>query len=561
MGIFDRFLGNKESKATQIANPNQNVPLPMVMRGQNFLSGIGLQDMFANLSRRLPNSVKDWTTVCQDLMLNSIVAIGMDFYIRAFAEARPMVYKLVEGSDSEYEKDPSHPLVQMIENPQYGVASSRFWSNVIIDYKIYGNAYIRKIRSSSNGPVIGLQFLPSQQCQPVGNNVEPITSYNYVVDGIQYAIKPKDIIHIAYARDPEDYRLGRSPLSSVLREIATDNQASSTAYGLMKNSGMPSLMVGPDASDSTVDVSDDDLRTLKKRLQDSFTGENGGSIAIMSGPFKMEKVSFSPSDMALDAVRHTPEERISSALGLNAYVLNLSAGMENSTYSNLTEATQAAWNNGVIPLLRVFAESVTQDLLDEFIETEDGMFFDWDLSEISALKSDDYKEAQKAEMLYKAGIIDRAEAKRMIGYDYNPTDEEVYHPDSTPLFISTQNPNKSFDNLDVKKKTSYIPNNEMVKEAKRGLDWREEFNRGGTEVGINRAKQILSGSSLSEEDVLDMYSFFSRHEVDKKGQGFYVGQDGYPSNGRIAWSLWSGDAGYSWSKLQRDKIMKEREKE
>jgi hypothetical protein len=56
-----------------------------------------------------------------------------------------------------------------------------------------------------------------------------------------------------------------------------------------------------------------------------------------------------------------------------------------------------------------------------------------------------------------------------------------------------------------------------------------------------------------------MYSFFSRHEVDKQATGFSSGQDGFPSNGRVAWDLWGGDAGASWSKKIRDRIMKERE--
>jgi HK97 family phage portal protein len=547
MNFIDRLLG-RNTKATQIANARMDLPLPQTMRGTSFFSGIGMQDLFGNLSRRLPNSTKDWTLICGDLMLNSIVAISLDFFIRSFAEARPMVYRLVPGSDSEYEKYPEHPILALLANPQPNLAPSRFWANVITDYKIYGNAYIRKLRSSTNGPVIGLQFLPSQQVQPVGNNTEPIVAYNYVVDGNPYAIRPDDIIHIAYLRDPEDYRLGRSPLMSCLREVATDNVASSTAYGLMKNSGMPSLMVGPDASDQTVDISDDDLRTLKKRLQDSFTNENSGSIAVMSGPFKLEKISHSPSDMALDTVRHTPEERITSALGLNCLVLNLSAGLQNSTYSNLQEATQSAWNNGVIPLLRVFSESITQNLLDEYPESVYGDYFDWDLSEISALKEDDYQEAKKAELLFKAGIIDRAEAKRMIGHEYNPTDEQIYHPDSVPIFIPTQNPNKSFDEIEVKKKTNYRPTDAMVNNARRALRWKDDGEDGGTIIGLTRANQIVNKENLSEETVVRMFSFFSRHEVDKKADGFYSGQEGYPSNGRVAWDLWGGDAGFSWSR-------------
>ena len=98
---------------------------------------------------------------------------------------------------------------------------------------------------------------------------------------------------------------------------------------------------------------------------------------------------------------------------------------------------------------------------------------------------------------------------------------------------------------------SFKPTDGMKSEARKGLEWRREFGRGGTEVGIARARDIVNDRELSEETVKRMYSFFSRHEVDKKAEGFRPGEDGYPSNGRIAWALWGGDAGYSWS---RDKV-------
>ena len=92
------------------------------------------------------------------------------------------------------------------------------------------------------------------------------------------------------------------------------------------------------------------------------------------------------------------------------------------------------------------------------------------------------------------------------------------------------------------------PNSGMKSEAQKGLDWREEFGRGGTRVGATRARQIVAGENLSDETIKRMYSFFSRHEVDKQAEGFSAGEEGYPSNGRIAWALWGGDAGFSWSK-------------
>jgi len=94
---------------------------------------------------------------------------------------------------------------------------------------------------------------------------------------------------------------------------------------------------------------------------------------------------------------------------------------------------------------------------------------------------------------------------------------------------------------------SYTPNEAMKTEAQRGLDWRKEFGRGGTEIGIARARDIVNGKNLPLETVNRMVSFFARHEVDKEAEGFSPGEDGYPSNGRIAWALWGGDAGRSWA--------------
>ena len=46
---------------------------------------------------------------------------------------------------------------------------------------------------------------------------------------------------------------------------------------------------------------------------------------------------------------------------------------------------------------------------------------------------------------------------------------------------------KALSDIDLK------PTGGMVEEAKRGLDWRSEFGRGGTEVGIARARDISNG--------------------------------------------------------------------
>lgn len=106
----------------------------------------------------------------------------------------------------------------------------------------------------------------------------------------------------------------------------------------------------------------------------------------------------------------------------------------------------------------------------------------------------------------------------------------------------------SYDDID------FIPSEGAREEAARGLEWRREYGRGGTEIGVARARDISNGKRLSPDTVTRMYSYFSRHEVDKQGQGWSPDQDGYPSAGRIAWALWGGDPGYAWARKVRDQM-------
>jgi len=99
-----------------------------------------------------------------------------------------------------------------------------------------------------------------------------------------------------------------------------------------------------------------------------------------------------------------------------------------------------------------------------------------------------------------------------------------------------------------------MPTAGMRDEAERYRAWKDEGRPGGTEVAARRASQILSGDELSPETVVTMAAWFARHEVDKAGEGFSPGEDGYPSPGRVAWAAWGGDPGQTWASSKAETI-------
>jgi len=93
----------------------------------------------------------------------------------------------------------------------------------------------------------------------------------------------------------------------------------------------------------------------------------------------------------------------------------------------------------------------------------------------------------------------------------------------------------------------FVPPKGAQAEAAKGLRWREKFSRGGTAVGVARARDISNGKALSLDTIGRMVSYFARHEVDKQGEGWSPGQKGFPSAGRVAWALLGGSAGRRWA--------------
>ena len=106
-------------------------------------------------------------------------------------------------------------------------------------------------------------------------------------------------------------------------------------------------------------------------------------------------------------------------------------------------------------------------------------------------------------------------------------------------------------------KEGYKPTAGMQAAARRAIKLKEQGKAkgAGTMVGWTRAGQLSRGESLSLSTVKRMYSFFSRHEVDKKGKDWDNAEN--PSNGKIMWLAWGGDAGFSWSRkiVNREKNM------
>ena len=81
-------------------------------------------------------------------------------------------------------------------------------------------------------------------------------------------------------------------------------------------------------------------------------------------------------------------------------------------------------------------------------------------------------------------------------------------------------------------------------EATQGLAWRRQYKRGGTKVGAATARWLASGIPVTEAKLRHIHRYFPRHAWERR----LWWRKEAPSNGRIAWALWGGDAAWAWTK-------------
>lgn len=108
----------------------------------------------------------------------------------------------------------------------------------------------------------------------------------------------------------------------------------------------------------------------------------------------------------------------------------------------------------------------------------------------------------------------------------------------------------------TKARDSFTPPKSVQAAARRGLELREKWSRGGLSTqqageqrigsGVARATTLANGDGVSEDTARAMAAFFARHEKNRGGPDAKA-DDGGPTAGWIAWLLWGGDEGRAWA--------------
>ena len=488
----------------------------------------------------------------------------------------------------------NHPLLDLLYNPSPTQSQVEWFQGLYSYLLISGNNYMLSVGGDNTPPTELYNLRPDRIKIQTGQRAMP-TAYDYIISGqvveryeVDQATGDSKIKHIKMFNPLDDY-YGMSPIQASSVDIDQHNLANKHNVNLLQNGARPSGAVIFNPKDETggnVQLSENQRSQLQSDINSRFSGtNNAGRPMLLEGDFDWKEMGLSPKDMDFISLKNMSAKDIALVYGVPSQLIGIP---DSQTYSNFAEAKLALYNETIIPLLDKIQGDLNEWLVPQF--NDEALELRYDIDSIPAMAEQRRRVFESVTAGVKDGILTRNEAREQLGYEpIDGADSLMVPANLMPLNIANEetdeedrgedipeeevpeelqdNPFEQINNEDdleevlkAESDIDTVPTDSMVSEAKRGLEWRKEFNRGGTRVGATRANQIINKVKLSPSTVRRMFSFFSRHESDKTGQGFDRGEEGYPSRGRIAWALWGGDAGFSWSRAKVKQLDRERDK-
>lgn len=403
-------LQTTEQKA--VAGPKSGVPLNSAPAPYDYgwLSQPGMQGVFSGLGEYYGADGNSAVFAC-------LMAL-------AFAHIEPPLKVLRQTTP---ETDPTwlvaSPLQGLLDNPNPWHDALELWFWTAYARHCDGNAYLRKIRAGdeTSGAVVELWPVSPRLMRPIteANSQNFIDYYEYeYAPGRRERIDTANVIHFRIGIDDRDMRLGLSPIKRLVREIASDSEATAFGDALLHNFGIPGLVVQTPAE--APELSRDEALSLKAAVSESFGNGNRGNVGILQGGADMKQFGFSPEQLNLEALHNVPETRIAAVMGVPPAVAGLGVGLEQtSNYASLKQVRENFTEVKLIPTWRMDAAKLNTQLKPDFSDDRT-LWVQHDLTNVRALQEDEDAKYKRLDLGVHGFWIRPSEARVRVGLAADP---------------------------------------------------------------------------------------------------------------------------------------------
>lgn len=358
-------------------------------------------------------------------LTSSVIMAPVAWMQRSLPEAPLVVERASRQADDGWDAVDTHPLATLLENPNPYYSGKKLLQATVLSYATDGNGYWIKVRNRS-GQVGQLWYAPHWMIEPdwSEDGSDFIRRYKYTPGNEVIFLEPDDVVHFRHGLDPRNVRKGISPLDPALKEIFADGQAGEFIAALLRNNGIPGVVISPETDDV---IEPQDVQMVKRHVSEQFTGTRRGEPLVLSSKTRVDRLGWNPNELNLTAATDRAEERVCALLGIPAAIVGFHAGLEQTKVgASMTELRRLAWNNGIVPVQDDFAEEIERSLLPDFRRAGRGTHrVRFDRTDVQALAEDANAIYERASKGVEAGWLTVAEAKRQVGIEPE-TGDDVY---------------------------------------------------------------------------------------------------------------------------------------
>lgn len=377
----------------------------------NFRHG-GTSSFFGALFRRTRFDYRKEVGDCLDA---SVVMAPVHWVQRALPEGELKVQHKKKGGDVD--DVPDHAMLALIQKPNPYYGDIVLWWGFVLSMIIDGNAYWMIVRNGLGRPA-ELWYIPHWMLEPKwpADGSVFISHYLYTPGGgaAQMEIAPEDVIHFRHGINPRNMRKGLSPIDPALREIFADLEISNFVAALLRNMGVPGMVISPKGGGMPTPQ---DVEATKAYVQAQFSGDGRGRPLVLGAPTEVSQFGFNPSQMSVNDGRDVAEERVCALIGIPAAVVGFGAGLQQTKVgATMSEMRKQAWENGVLPLGKLAADELKRSLLPQFGRA-DGLDVVFDASKVPAMQEDQDKKVERWTRVLDSGAITVYQYRQELGLD------------------------------------------------------------------------------------------------------------------------------------------------
>jgi len=254
-----------------------------------------------------------------------------------------------EAVDGQFE------IMDRLKRPNKIMSYSSFIRYWIMSMQLGGQAFIWNNRSSINGEGLELWPIPpTDMTANLGARFGEIDSFTWSYKGNSIRLPPEDVLYTWY-QHPRDFMEPLSPLKAAAREVDLSNESLAWNVSTMNSGGKPSVSVAPAKGDTDSFLTQAQAKELEEGIIKRIGGSaNAGKPLVMRWPMDLNVYGWSPSDMDWLSGLDKMDVRIANVFDIPPELVGAQ-----KTYENFEVAERVLYTQAVIPLMELFADSLT----------------------------------------------------------------------------------------------------------------------------------------------------------------------------------------------------------